>query len=111
VAPGPRQWEGLCLTVDMVDLLADPEFDAPAVRFDRAEEIDPRINAWLATRPSEEAVSILQGAGVPAGRVQTMSEVLADPHLEERCYWAEAEQIAPNARFPRAAFRNDLADD
>ena len=41
-----HQWEGLCIAMDHVELLADDELYTPAVRFDRADELDVLINAW-----------------------------------------------------------------
>src|SRR5205823_4499258 len=108
VAPMPRQWEPLCLTVDMAELLADQNLYWPAVRFDKADDIDPRINAWLAERTCAEAVAALQEAGVPASRLLTMSEVLEDEQLASRRYWMAAEHLGPQAKHPAVPFRVEV---
>jgi crotonobetainyl-CoA:carnitine CoA-transferase CaiB-like acyl-CoA transferase len=103
VAPAMHQFEALCITVDMVELLVDDDMQAPAVRFDRAGEIDPPIEAWLAERTCADAVAELQAAGVPASPVLTLSEVLDDVQLAHRDYWIPSEAL--DARQPRGPFR------
>ncbi len=104
-APGTVQWEALCLAVDAAELLVDERLYAPAERFDRADEIDAWINPWLAARSADEAVETLQEARVPAGRLQTLSEVLAEPHLGIRGYWATPEHLGGGARMPWLPFK------
>jgi crotonobetainyl-CoA:carnitine CoA-transferase CaiB-like acyl-CoA transferase len=103
----PRQWEPLCVALDMPDLLADEDLYWPAVRFDRADEIDARMNPWLAERTCADAVATLQEAGVPASRLLTMSEVLEDEQLAARHYWMAAPHLAAQAKHPCVPFRTD----
>ena len=79
VAPSYQQFEALCLLVDGAELLIDPEFQATAVRFDRAAEIDPFITRWTSVRSCRDAVEQLQAAGVPASELKTISDVIAEP--------------------------------
>lgn len=101
-SPAIQQFEALCIAIDAPDLLLDPDMAAPAVRFDRAAEIDARIEPWLATRSCAEAVAELQAVGVPASPVQTMSQVLDDDQLAHRDFWLRSEAFA--ARLPRGPF-------
>jgi crotonobetainyl-CoA:carnitine CoA-transferase CaiB-like acyl-CoA transferase len=103
VAPAVHQFEALCIAVDNVEILADEEIMAPAVRFDRAAEIDGPVDAWLAERTVADAVATLQAAGVPASPVLRMSEVLDDEQLAARQYWTTSGALG--ARHPRAPFR------
>ena len=104
-AASREQWENLCVAMDRVELLADERLYAPAERFDRADEIDVELNAWLARFTAVEAVDILQEHRVPASRVLTMSETLRDPHLGSRGFWVTAEHLGPDARMPGLPFR------
>lgn len=108
VAPALHQFEALCITVDNVELLADEEIAAQAVRFDRADEIDGPILRWLADRTCADAVATLQEAGVPASPVLTMSQVLHDEQLAHRDYWTDCAAI--DARQPAAPFRLSSPD-
>jgi crotonobetainyl-CoA:carnitine CoA-transferase CaiB-like acyl-CoA transferase len=55
----------------------------------RAEEdrIEAKIAAWTESRSPDEAMEILQLAGVAAGAVRHPADLLADPHLEARGFW------------------------
>ena len=53
-----------------------------------AEALDAAIAAWTRTQQAEELMQQLQGAGVPAGVVQTPEDLRNDPQLEHRGhYW------------------------
>lgn len=83
----PAQWLGL------VGLLADPRLDDPslvteAARRDRRSMIDAVLGEWAAGRTAAEAADALQGAGVPAGPVQSSHELYADdPQHAARGFW------------------------
>ena len=83
----PAQWLGL------VGLLADPRLDDPslvteAARRDRRSMIDAVLGEWAAGRTAAEAADALQGAGVPAGPVQSSHQLFADdPQHAERGFW------------------------
>ena len=55
----------------------------------RAQEdrIEAAIAAWTSTRSPDEAMMILQNAGVAAGAVRHPAELLEDPHLKARGFW------------------------
>ena len=83
----PAQWLGL------VGLLADSRLDDPslvteAARRDRRSMIDAVLGEWAAGRTAAEAADALQGAGVPAGPVQSSHQLFADdPQHAERGFW------------------------
>jgi crotonobetainyl-CoA:carnitine CoA-transferase CaiB-like acyl-CoA transferase len=56
----PHQWEGLCIAMDLVELLADDELYIPACRFDRAAELGALLDAWTSTHTTAEVVAALQ---------------------------------------------------
>lgn len=100
-----EQWENLCITTEQVELLADEELFAPAARFERADEIDERLQPWLEQRSTEEAVEQLQAARVPASRVLSFNQVLDVDQLRERRFWSERADVAPGAKMPSVPFR------
>ena len=52
------------------------------------DALDALVGDWAEGQDGVEAMDRLQAAGVPAGLVQSASEVLADEHLVERGYFA-----------------------
>ncbi len=82
-----HQWEGFCIAMDQVELLARDDFYVPAVRFDHADELDEIISAWAATKTVADAVAILQDNQVPSGPVASLDDMLASEQLAARGYW------------------------
>ena len=65
--------------------LEDARFRALAARLKHQDELDDQITQWTRARPAREAMSVLQAAGVPAGRVQKSRELFDDdPQLRHR---------------------------
>lgn len=93
------QWPALCRLLGRDDLARDPALALAAGRRARHERLDEAITAWTLQHPADEAMQRLQAAGVPAGVVRPMAQVLADPHLAARGFWCEVER-AQVGRFP-----------
>lgn len=66
--------------------LNDPKFADDLTRGENAEEISARMGAWLAERTTDEAITTLAEARVPAAPVLTPQQVLDDPHVMETGY-------------------------
>ena len=110
VAVSPPQWEALCIAMELWDLLADRRLDVIGERFDRAAEIDAQINEWLSTRTVDEAIAYLQGRGVPASRLLTMSQVLHEEQLALRRFFVAPEALGEGAAMPWTPFRLEDRD-
>ena len=95
VAVAPQQWEALCLTMELFDLLADPSLEVIGERFDRAAEIDARINEWLVDPHDVRGRGDPAGAGVPATHLRTMADVLDEPQLDVRRFWCRPPRWGP----------------
>ena len=92
-----HQWEGFCIAIDQVELLARDDFYVPAVRFDHADELDEIISAWAATKTVAEAVTDLQDNHVPSGAVASLDDMLASPQLAARDYWVNLDAPSGDA--------------
>ena len=103
-APGREQWENYCIAADVVELLADEALYAPAVRFERADEIDAAVAPWLAARTAEEAVREFQAHRVPASRVLSFAEVMDSEQLAARHVLQPRPDLGPDARTIERAF-------
>ncbi|ABD56699.1 CaiB/BaiF CoA transferase family protein [Jannaschia sp. CCS1] len=63
-------------------LLDDPRFVTNDTRLLNRADLNAQINLALATDTQEAWIERLNRAGVPCGKVQTMTEVLSDPQVE-----------------------------
>jgi formyl-CoA transferase len=78
-----RQWQRLLKTIGHGDLLEDERFVTPAARAQNVEEVDRMISTWCRERTKTEAMETLQNAGVPAGAIMDMCDLMRDPVLRE----------------------------
>lgn len=61
--------------------LEDPRFKDDISRGDNGELISERLAAWCLERTSEEVLSQMEEARLPAGPIMSPQEVLDDPHI------------------------------
>jgi crotonobetainyl-CoA:carnitine CoA-transferase CaiB-like acyl-CoA transferase len=66
------------------DLADDPRCAVNSGRVAQRETIDAAIEAWTRTLPSAEVLRRLEAAGVPAGPIQSVAEVVRDPQFVAR---------------------------
>jgi crotonobetainyl-CoA:carnitine CoA-transferase CaiB-like acyl-CoA transferase len=66
------------------DFIGDPRFAGDQLRADNRDAITEAMNAWLATRTTEQAIAELEKARVPAGPVLDIGQVLEDPQVKAR---------------------------
>jgi crotonobetainyl-CoA:carnitine CoA-transferase CaiB-like acyl-CoA transferase len=66
------------------DLAEDPALRSNDGRAKQAAMLDGVIGAWSAARTVEEALAALDGADVPAGRIYSVADIVADPHYQAR---------------------------
>jgi crotonobetainyl-CoA:carnitine CoA-transferase CaiB-like acyl-CoA transferase len=66
------------------DFISDPRFGGDQLRADNRAAITEAMNAWLATRTTEQAIGELENARVPAGPVLELEQVLDDPQVKAR---------------------------
>jgi formyl-CoA transferase len=81
---GDSIFRRLMALIGRPDLGADPALADNAGRVARVAEIDQAIEAWTRDRSVNEALDLLAGASVPAGRVYTVADIAADPHYRAR---------------------------
>ena len=86
VVGGAKQvvWERLCDVIGRPELKEDERFATMAGRNDHRDELLPMLEEAFRTRPVDEWVEALVAAGVPASRVNTVEEALADPQTLAR---------------------------
>jgi benzylsuccinate CoA-transferase BbsF subunit len=97
------EWRAFCRVIGNSELAVDARFMDSRSRLTRREELDSVVQEWTRTRTAEEVMAKLQAAGVPAGVVQTGADLLKDPQLRHRNYFASfADSLIGPFEIPRA---------
>jgi formyl-CoA transferase/succinyl-CoA--D-citramalate CoA-transferase len=74
----------LCAVMGRPELATDARFATHGARAERMAEIDELIAAWTRTLSPENLLAALEAGAVPAGRIFTATDMLADPHYAAR---------------------------
>ncbi len=74
----------LCTAMDRPELAGDERFSTHVARGRNQDELDAIISAWAQQRHPDEIIDILSAAGVIAGPINTVAEVVRDPQLRSR---------------------------
>lgn len=85
------QYRRLCATIGRQDLLNDPRFADRATRLTQADALRTELAATFAGRSAAAWEALLMAADVPAGRVRTIPEAMAEPHTAARGIWRQVE--------------------
>jgi benzylsuccinate CoA-transferase BbsF subunit len=78
------EWRLLVAEVDDPELADASRFGSLAQRLAHCSEIDRRLAAWTQGFDAHELMLRLQAAGIEAGAVATIEDLLADPQLAAR---------------------------
>ena len=105
-------------TIGRPDLAEDPELQTNAGRWQRREELDAAIGQWTILHDRDEALKLLDEAGVPSGPIYTAADICADEQYEARNMIQHfavdiGESAAENSRLSRhrAGHRRSIASD
>lgn len=74
----------LARAMDRPDLADDPRFSGHQVRGENAAELDAMIADWTRSLPLQELTARLEAHDVVYGPINSIAEVVADPHFRER---------------------------
>ena len=74
----------LCAAMDQPELATDERFVDHLARGRNQDEIDAIISEWAAQRQPDDIIDTLSAAGVVAGPINTVAEVVRDPQLLAR---------------------------
>jgi len=78
------QFERLCEFLGMPEVAADPKFATNAARVNHRDELISRLSASLAPRSREAVLGGMEKRGIPAGPINTVTDVFADPQIKHR---------------------------
>jgi formyl-CoA transferase len=71
-------------TIGREDLATDPDLQTNAGRWRRRDELDEAIAQWSIRHTRDEALKILDEAGVPSGPIYTAADICADDQYAAR---------------------------
>ncbi|WP_200945099.1 CaiB/BaiF CoA transferase family protein [Nocardioides sp. Root1257] len=86
-----RMFHTLCRALGLDDLVDDPRFRTMPDRIARRDTLAALIQQVLSTEKAGHWLSVLQGAGIPAGPVNDLAQAIAHPLTNERRLIAPAE--------------------
>jgi crotonobetainyl-CoA:carnitine CoA-transferase CaiB-like acyl-CoA transferase len=78
------QFAKFCAVAGHPELATDPRYAKNASRVSNRAELVPLLEGILKTRTKAEWLSALEAAKVPCGAINTLVEVVADPHVQAR---------------------------
>ena len=97
------EWRAFCGVIGRADLVCDERFGDMRHRLAHRFQLDSIVREWSRTRTAEQVMAQLQSAGVPAAVVQTGADLLKDPQLRHRDYFASfADSLIGPFEIPRA---------
>jgi crotonobetainyl-CoA:carnitine CoA-transferase CaiB-like acyl-CoA transferase len=79
-----HMWKKLCGALRLDELAADPELDDSRGRLRHRERVITGVGEAIEALGTEEALTRLDAAGVPAAPVRSVADALEDPRVEER---------------------------
>jgi crotonobetainyl-CoA:carnitine CoA-transferase CaiB-like acyl-CoA transferase len=90
--------------------LDDPALASVTTRRAHEDRIEAAISAWTCARSPDEAMGILQHAGVAAAAVRAPIDLIGDPHLKARGFWQWTDRAYAGLHpQPSAPYREDGA--
>ncbi|MDO8490759.1 MAG: CoA transferase [Dehalococcoidia bacterium] len=78
------EWQDFCLTLDKPEWLDDPRFATLLARKENEDELDRQIAGWTVDRTAEEVEVMMQDAGIAASVVNSVKDIIEDPHLKSQ---------------------------
>ncbi|MBF6148864.1 CaiB/BaiF CoA transferase family protein [Nocardia nova] len=108
-----EDWRRLCEILGRRELIHDERFATAAQRVRHREPADALLAEWLGERDPHQAAATLQAAGIPAGPMLRLPQLLTDPQLTDRATYTIVEHELLPASLPataRAAGFGEIAD-
>ena len=96
-----QEWQEFCRETGNPSWIADPRFATLLARKENEEELDSLVTAWTVNYTAEEVMEMMQGAGVPAGVVETGEDLLdRDPQIKHRRMFREVDHPRMGKHHP-----------
>ncbi|HJY83671.1 MAG TPA: CoA transferase [Candidatus Binatia bacterium] len=83
-----EEWQALCHTIGQPQLATDARFRTGLDRKTNEDELERLLTAWTSQHDRWEVTRALQGAGVAAFPSMSSKDLVEDPHLNQRGFFA-----------------------
>jgi glutaryl-CoA transferase len=93
------QYQRLCRLLGLDDMAVAPEYASNRDRIANRRVMIARLNGATAKRSKADLLAACEGVGVPAGPINTLDEVMADPQVLARGMQIELDGV-PGIRAP-----------
>jgi crotonobetainyl-CoA:carnitine CoA-transferase CaiB-like acyl-CoA transferase len=93
------QFARLCDALDVPELLRDPRFESNSARVTHQAELSQRLSERTSTFTRAQLLDALERGGIPAGPINTVADVFADPQFISRNMRIEPDGV-PGLRTP-----------
>lgn len=103
-----RQFARLCEVLDLAQLPCDARFQTNAARVLHSQALTERLQARIRTQSREHLLGELERAGVPAGPINSVADVFADPQFQSRAMRIDPQGV-PGLRTPISFSRANLS--
>lgn len=77
-------WKGLCVALNRPRLCEDARFKTNADRVANWKELEPLLQEAFIEHPTEKWLKDFDDAGIPAGKINDIADVVKDPHVRTR---------------------------
>ncbi|MBX2825383.1 MAG: CoA transferase [Gammaproteobacteria bacterium] len=94
-AANQSNWDRLLLAIEAPQLGEDQRFCDNAARMENRQALAEVLEHYFTQRDTDEWVTILNAAGIPAGPVLSIAEMHQDPHVQAR-------EMTPTTNHPVA---------
>ena len=96
-----EEWQRLQKAMDEPLWAEDSRFETAQGRWNHRHHLGDLLSEWTQTQDDQELMNHLQSNGVAAGAVLTAEDLVANPHLGERGYIEEFENVNAPQIGPR----------
>lgn len=79
-----KNWRSLCDVLSLGELKSDPRFSDNHKRYENRVELWSLLEAAFSKRPAADWISLLEAESVPVAIVNTLDQVVSDPHVLHR---------------------------
>ncbi len=94
-----RQYQRLCVLLGLDDMAEAPEFAHNSDRIANRRVMIARLNGATVLRSKDDLLTACEQAGVPAGPINTLDQVMADPQVIARGMQIDLDGV-PGIRAP-----------
>jgi crotonobetainyl-CoA:carnitine CoA-transferase CaiB-like acyl-CoA transferase len=77
-------YKRLMHAIGRADMAEDPQFAQNDGRAAQEKLIDAAIAGWTSSQTIDQVLAVLERAEVPAGRIYSVKDIVADPHYQAR---------------------------